>query len=36
VRAAMLFGNFEINKIFGIWVVGRYLKVLGKGVNKFL
>jgi len=32
----MLFGNFEINKIYVIWVIHRYLKVLGKGVNKFL
>ena len=29
VRAAMLFGNFQIIKIYVIWVIHRYLKVLG-------
>jgi len=32
----MLFGNFQIIKIYVIWVIYRYLKVLGWGVNKFL
>jgi len=29
VRAAMLFGNFQIIEIYVIWVIHRYLKVLG-------
>jgi len=32
----MLFGNLQIIEIYVIWVIHRYLKVLGKGVNKFL
>jgi len=35
MRAAMVFGNFQIINIYIIQFIKRYLKVLGQRVNKF-